>query len=111
MIRRCLPYPLLSVLLALIWLLFNQSLAPGTILLGAVLGIALARAYGMLRPLSRKTKLSTGCAPITAGTSSYSTRSPRSRHSPLACRCSRSAISIRRSCRVTRGIPLCRSAV
>jgi multisubunit Na+/H+ antiporter MnhE subunit len=64
MIRRCLPYPLLSVLLALIWLMFNQSLAPGTILLGAVLGIAPARAYGMLRPLSRKTKLSTGCAPI-----------------------------------------------
>jgi multicomponent K+:H+ antiporter subunit E len=50
MIRRWLPYPLLSVLLALIWLLFNQSLAPGTIVLGAVLGIVLAHAYGMLGP-------------------------------------------------------------
>lgn len=50
MIRRWLPYPLLSVLLALLWLVFNQSLAPGTILLGGVLGIVLGRAYGMLRP-------------------------------------------------------------
>ena len=31
MIRRWLPYPLLSILLLLIWLLFNQSIAPGTI--------------------------------------------------------------------------------
>ena len=50
MIRRWLPYPLLSALLALVWLVFNQSLAPGTIVLGVVLGIVLARAYGMLRP-------------------------------------------------------------
>jgi multicomponent K+:H+ antiporter subunit E len=49
-IRRWLPYPLLSASLALIWLLLNQSLATGTLLLGGVLGIVLARAYGMLRP-------------------------------------------------------------
>jgi multicomponent K+:H+ antiporter subunit E len=50
MIRRWLPYPILSVLLLLIWLLLNQSIAPGTILLGALLGIALAKVFGLLRP-------------------------------------------------------------
>ena len=49
MIRRWLPYPLLSALLLLIWLLLNQSIAPGTILLGALLGIALAKVFGLLR--------------------------------------------------------------
>jgi multicomponent K+:H+ antiporter subunit E len=48
MIRRWLPYPLLSVLLALVWLVLNQSLAPGTILLGGVLGVVLARVFGLL---------------------------------------------------------------
>lgn len=50
MIRRWLPHPLLSALLALIWLLFNQSVAPGTLLLGVVFGIVLARVYDLLRP-------------------------------------------------------------
>ncbi|TPG09873.1 Na+/H+ antiporter subunit E [Rhodanobacter glycinis] len=50
MIRRWLPYPILSALLLLIWLLLNQSVAPGTILLGALLGIALAKVFGLLRP-------------------------------------------------------------
>ncbi|HQW75890.1 MAG: Na+/H+ antiporter subunit E [Xanthomonadales bacterium] len=50
MIRRWFPHPVLSVLLLLIWLLLKQSLAPGTILLGALLGIALARMYDLLRP-------------------------------------------------------------
>lgn len=50
MIRRWLPYPILSALLMLIWLLLNQSIAPGTILLGALLGIALAKVFGLLRP-------------------------------------------------------------
>ena len=49
MIRRWLPYPLLSALLTLIWLVLNQSVAPATILLGAVLGIGLARLFGLLR--------------------------------------------------------------
>ncbi|MBQ4856072.1 Na+/H+ antiporter subunit E [Rhodanobacter sp. B2A1Ga4] len=48
MIRRWLPYPILSALLLLIWLLLNQSVAPGTILLGALLGIALAKVFGLL---------------------------------------------------------------
>lgn len=34
-----LPHPLLSLLLLLIWLLLNDSVAPGQILLGAVLGL------------------------------------------------------------------------
>jgi multicomponent K+:H+ antiporter subunit E len=50
MMRRWLPYPLLSLVLALIWLVFNQSLAPGTLLLGAVLGVALARVVALLQP-------------------------------------------------------------
>ncbi|EIM03339.1 cation:proton antiporter [Rhodanobacter thiooxydans] len=50
MIRRWLPYPILSALLLLIWLLLSQSVAPGTILLGALLGIALAKMFGLLRP-------------------------------------------------------------
>jgi multicomponent K+:H+ antiporter subunit E len=50
MTRRWLPYPILSALLLLIWLLLNQSVAPGTILLGALLGIALAKVFGLLRP-------------------------------------------------------------
>lgn len=50
MIRRWLPYPLLSLLLALIWLVLNQSMAPGTLLLGALLGIGLGRVYHLLEP-------------------------------------------------------------
>ena len=34
-----LPHPLLSLLLLLIWLLLNDSLAPGQFLLGATLGL------------------------------------------------------------------------
>lgn len=49
MIRRWLPYPLLSGVLALIWMVLNQSLSPGTMLLGVVLGMALARVFGLLR--------------------------------------------------------------
>ncbi len=50
MIRRWLPYPILSALLLLIWLLLSQSVAPGTILLGALLGISLGKMFGLLRP-------------------------------------------------------------
>ena len=50
MIQRWLPYPLLSGLLALVWLVLNQSLSPGTILLGVVLGLLLGRVFGLLRP-------------------------------------------------------------
>lgn len=48
--KRWLPYPVLSGLLLVIWLLFNQSLAPGTFLLGALFGIVLGKVFGLLRP-------------------------------------------------------------
>jgi multicomponent K+:H+ antiporter subunit E len=48
--RRWLPYPLLTALLALIWLVLNQSLSPGMVVLGLALGVALAKVFGLLRP-------------------------------------------------------------
>jgi multicomponent K+:H+ antiporter subunit E len=50
MIRRWLPYPILSLLLLLIWLLFNQSVAPGTIAAGVVFAVLLAQVFRWLRP-------------------------------------------------------------
>ena len=50
MIRRWLPYPILSTLLLLIWLLFNQSVAPGTIAAGVVFAVLMAKVFGLLRP-------------------------------------------------------------
>ncbi len=38
MTRRLLPHPMLTPTLAAIWLLLNNSLAPGQIILGALLG-------------------------------------------------------------------------
>jgi len=38
--RRILPFPLLSLGLWAMWLLLNQSLSPGHLILGAVLGVA-----------------------------------------------------------------------
>ena len=48
--RRWLPYPALSAFLAAIWLLLNQSLAPGHFAIGALLGVGLAKVFGLLRP-------------------------------------------------------------
>ena len=42
-IRNWLPHPLLTPVLAAIWLLLNNSLAPGQILLGLLLGWAIPR--------------------------------------------------------------------
>jgi multicomponent K+:H+ antiporter subunit E len=39
MIKRCLPFPLLSVVLLLFWLLLNESIAPSDFLIGAVIGV------------------------------------------------------------------------
>lgn len=50
MIKRWLPYPVLSMLLLLIWLLLNQSVAPGALIWGAVFSIALGKVFGLLRP-------------------------------------------------------------
>lgn len=48
--RRWLPYPALSGLMLAIWLLLNQSLAPGHVLLGAVFGTGLALVLRRLAP-------------------------------------------------------------
>jgi multicomponent K+:H+ antiporter subunit E len=50
LLARLLPYPLLSAVLALTWLLLNQSIAPGSVLLGALLGIALGKVFDRLHP-------------------------------------------------------------
>jgi multicomponent K+:H+ antiporter subunit E len=41
--KRLLPYPVLSGLLAVLWLLLQQSLAPAHLLSGALLGLLLPR--------------------------------------------------------------------
>lgn len=38
--RRVLPYPLLSVFLLIMWLLLNQSLSAGHLVLGSIIGVA-----------------------------------------------------------------------
>jgi multicomponent K+:H+ antiporter subunit E len=38
-VKRWLPYPLLSIALLAMWLLLNQTLWPGHVLLGAALGV------------------------------------------------------------------------
>lgn len=48
--RRWLPYPALSAFLAAIWLLLNQSLAPGHFVLAALLGLGLAKVFDRLQP-------------------------------------------------------------
>lgn len=40
MMARMVPYPILSVFLLGMWLLLNQSLAPGHIVLGIIVGLA-----------------------------------------------------------------------
>lgn len=48
--RRLLPSPLLSTALLLVWLLLNDTLAPGQALLGALLALALPLLTDRLRP-------------------------------------------------------------
>ncbi|WP_027015906.1 Na+/H+ antiporter subunit E [Comamonas composti] len=49
--RHLLPAPLLSVALALLWLLLNRSASVGHLLLGALLGLLLPLLLRGLRPL------------------------------------------------------------
>jgi len=55
--RYWFPYPLLSLSLLVLWLLINQSLSPGHIVLGTMLGIAFAWVMVNLQP--DKTRLKT----------------------------------------------------
>ncbi|AHK42503.1 MULTISPECIES: Na+/H+ antiporter subunit E [Ensifer] len=48
--RTWFPYPLLSVGLLIIWLLLNQSVAPGTIVMGTILSVALGWVTLKLNP-------------------------------------------------------------
>lgn len=48
--KRWLPYPLMTGFLLLVWLLLSQSVAPGTIVVGAVLALGLAWVFGRLQP-------------------------------------------------------------
>ena len=45
---RWLPHPVMAAALMAIWLLLNQSLAPGHLLLGALFGAALSALVGRL---------------------------------------------------------------
>lgn len=47
---RVLPYPILSAALLALWLLLNESLSPGQILLGSVVAVGAGKAMGALRP-------------------------------------------------------------
>ena len=47
--KRWLPYPLLSFWLLVMWLLLNRTLAPGHLLLGALLGLGGALALAELQ--------------------------------------------------------------
>ncbi|OVZ60064.1 Na+/H+ antiporter subunit E [Pigmentiphaga sp. NML080357] len=49
--KRILPWPLTSLFLLAMWLLLNQTLSPGHLLLGAVLAIAVPLWTGSLRPV------------------------------------------------------------
>jgi multicomponent K+:H+ antiporter subunit E len=48
--RYWFPYPLLSLALLMLWLLINQSLSPGQIVLGTVLGVAFGWIMVNLQP-------------------------------------------------------------
>lgn len=49
--RRWLPAPRLSAVLLLIWLLVNQSLSPGNLLLGAILAIVIPNWFRAILPV------------------------------------------------------------
>jgi multicomponent K+:H+ antiporter subunit E len=49
--KRILPNPLVSLALCALWLLLNQAFDPGSILLGAALGMALPLLLWRLQPL------------------------------------------------------------
>ena len=52
--KRWLPYPLLSLALLAAWLVLNESLSAGHILLGIALGIAGGRILAALQPAQRR---------------------------------------------------------
>jgi multicomponent K+:H+ antiporter subunit E len=49
-VRRLIPYPLVTVALVTLWLVLNEALSPGHILVGIVAGLAGGWAYEALQP-------------------------------------------------------------
>jgi multicomponent K+:H+ antiporter subunit E len=49
-VKRWLPHPFLTAALWLAWLILQQSLAPGTLIIGAVLAWAIAKLWARLEP-------------------------------------------------------------
>lgn len=78
--RTWFPYPLLSAALFIMWLLLNQSVAPGSILIGLVLSTVLAWVTLKLQP---KDRIFTVCGARPASvTASSPTSSARTSPSP-----------------------------
>jgi multicomponent K+:H+ antiporter subunit E len=48
--KRWLPYPLLSALLLFMWLVLNESAAPGDVVVGALIAFGAAHAFRVLQP-------------------------------------------------------------
>lgn len=48
--RRWLPHPLLALALLAMWLLLNQSLSPGQLVLGGAVALLASHAMALLRP-------------------------------------------------------------
>lgn len=48
--RRWLPHPLLAASLLIMWLLLNQSVSPGHVLLGAIVALIASHGMAALRP-------------------------------------------------------------
>ncbi|WP_414902325.1 Na+/H+ antiporter subunit E [Sphingomonas flavalba] len=55
---RRLPHPWLIAALVLLWLLFNQSLSPGHLLIGTLVALIAAKGLSALRPLPLRIRLS-----------------------------------------------------
>jgi len=53
---RWLPYPLLSTGLLAMWLLLNESVAPGTVILGGILALGASWALMALRPAKARVR-------------------------------------------------------
>jgi multicomponent K+:H+ antiporter subunit E len=49
-VKRWIPHPVAAAVVLAMWLLLNQSLAPGQLALGAIVGLAASHAYAALRP-------------------------------------------------------------
>lgn len=49
--RRILPYPAMAVALLLLWAFLNESLSPGSLLLGAILAVGACWSLALLEPV------------------------------------------------------------